>query len=549
MKDFTWYQYLFTQFRALFVYMFNFLLPVNLNVDWDFPISHTILDHGAIVGLIGLLALAALAWHYRRRFPLAGYGFFVFLVLLAPTSSILPIQDPIAERRMYLPMLGLMLIAVDLLRRLKIERNSDWRACAAGICWWPRIATHARAEVWPTRVTPLAGHRAQIAGQDRAPHFQLAFAYFRTRAASTCAVAEFQKTARPRTRRRADLLIDWGLAYDGLNQPDMALAKFRAGRRHGTHARTSTPRSATSTPSSSRGPRRWKPSIPPRSSIPTSPPPTSTRDRSTWRPTSSPPPSPNSSTRCSSIPTLAAARGRRMVDRAAAPEQRPLIMRIGVNALYLIPGGVGGTEIYLRVAADRAGGNRPPQPIFRLHQSRNRRRLVPRSPISRTCRRRVRAVTARRAFSGSRPLLPLAAARLRLDVLFNPGFTAPLLCACPQVTVFHDLQHKRHPEYFRWFDLPFWKFFLFWSAHVSRVCWSPFPTPRADDLLPLLPPAASQGARHSLAASTRVSSNSPQRRAARALPAGRFHPASAQESGWPAARFRHLPRTRIPSSA
>jgi len=65
--------------------------------------------------------------------------------------------------------------------------------------------------------------------------------------------------------------------------------------------------------------------------------------------------------------------------------------------------------------------------------------------------------------------LPIAAMRRKLDVMLNPGFTAPLLCACPQVTVFHDLQHKRHPEYFRWFDLPFWQFFLFWSAEVSRV--------------------------------------------------------------------------------
>ena len=52
--------------------------------------------------------------------------------------------------------------------------------------------------------------------------------------------------------------------------------------------------------------------------------------------------------------------------------------------------------------------------------------------------------------------------------LFNPGFTAPLLCGCPMVTVFHDLQHKRHPEYFRWFDLPFWQFFVWASAHRSR---------------------------------------------------------------------------------
>jgi glycosyltransferase involved in cell wall biosynthesis len=64
--------------------------------------------------------------------------------------------------------------------------------------------------------------------------------------------------------------------------------------------------------------------------------------------------------------------------------------------------------------------------------------------------------------------LPIEASRYKLDVLFNPGFTGPLLGRCPSVTVFHDLQHKRHPEYFRWFDLPFWKLLLWMSAHRSR---------------------------------------------------------------------------------
>jgi glycosyltransferase involved in cell wall biosynthesis len=34
--------------------------------------------------------------------------------------------------------------------------------------------------------------------------------------------------------------------------------------------------------------------------------------------------------------------------------------------------------------------------------------------------------------------------------------------------VFHDLQHKRHPEFFRWFDLPFWELLLWASASRSR---------------------------------------------------------------------------------
>jgi glycosyltransferase involved in cell wall biosynthesis len=54
-----------------------------------------------------------------------------------------------------------------------------------------------------------------------------------------------------------------------------------------------------------------------------------------------------------------------------------------------------------------------------------------------------------------------------VDVLLNPGFTAPVFCRRPMVTVFHDLQHKRHPEFFRWFDLPAWQILLYAAAHRS----------------------------------------------------------------------------------
>ena len=143
---------------------------------------------------------------------------------------------------------------------------------------------------------------------------------------------------------------------------------------------------------------------------------------------------------------------------------RPL--RIGVNALYLIPGGVGGTEIYLRgllgALAEIDSVNR-----YFVFTNRETRDLVPPQPNFAAVPQHVRAVSRPARILWEQTRLPLQAARLRLDVLFNPGFTAPLLSGCPQVTVFHDLQHKRHPEYFRWFDLPFWNFFLYGSARVS----------------------------------------------------------------------------------
>jgi glycosyltransferase involved in cell wall biosynthesis len=146
-----------------------------------------------------------------------------------------------------------------------------------------------------------------------------------------------------------------------------------------------------------------------------------------------------------------------------------MALRIGVNALYLIPGGVGGTEIYLRsLLAALAEIDRENQ-YFVFTNRETGADLAPEQANFTLMPQGVRAVNRPARLLWEQAMLPLAVQRLRLDVLFNPGFTAPILCPCPQVTVFHDLQHKRHPEYFRWFDLPFWNFFLFWSIRVSRA--------------------------------------------------------------------------------
>jgi protein O-mannosyl-transferase len=222
MKDFTWYQYFFTQCRALFVYIREFILPVNLTADWDFPISHTITEHGAAIGLVALLALSAAAWYFRRRFRLAAYGFFTYLVLMAPTSSILPIQDPIAERRLYFSMLGLLLIFVDLVSRIRIERRQ--LAYAAGaLVLLAALATHARAAVWTDPMTLWQDTLQKSPNKLRA-RFQLAFAYF-LRQDYTTAVQKFAEAAQAGPPR-ADLLLDWGLAYAGLHETDKALDKL-----------------------------------------------------------------------------------------------------------------------------------------------------------------------------------------------------------------------------------------------------------------------------------------------------------------------------------
>src|SRR5579863_1295262 len=116
-------------------------------------------------------------------------------------------------------------------------------------------------------------------------------------------------------------------------------------------------------------------------------------------------------------------------------------INIGINALYLIPGEVGGTEIYLRELLSALASIDAANQYFVFTNQETCADLVPRQA---NFLGKPQAVHAR--FRPARILweqlvLPLEARRYRLDVMFNPGFTAPLL-GCPSVTTFHDLQHK-----------------------------------------------------------------------------------------------------------
>jgi glycosyltransferase involved in cell wall biosynthesis len=145
------------------------------------------------------------------------------------------------------------------------------------------------------------------------------------------------------------------------------------------------------------------------------------------------------------------------------------MIRIGVNALYLIPSGVGGTEIYLRnLLAALAGADSVNQYVVFTNRETGAD-LVPARPNFTCAQQAVRASFRPARILWEQFALPRAVRKHRLNVLLNPGFTAPVACGCPMVTVFHDLQHKRHPEYFRWFDLPFWRLLLWASARRSRA--------------------------------------------------------------------------------
>ena len=103
--------YLLNQPPVLLRYLELAIWPRSLVLLYGWPQPLTlgqVLPSAAVV--TALLALTAIA---LRRWPMAGFLGAWFWITLAPTSTIVPIATEVAaERRMYLPLAGLLLLAV-----------------------------------------------------------------------------------------------------------------------------------------------------------------------------------------------------------------------------------------------------------------------------------------------------------------------------------------------------------------------------------------------------------------------------------------------------
>ena len=109
--------YLLTQAKALVLYVRLALWPHPLVVDYGTSVV-TSLGEVVVPGLLVLTALGATAWALVRR-PAVGFLGAWFFVILAPSSSVVPLAtQTMAEHRMYLPLAAIVVALALLMRRL-----------------------------------------------------------------------------------------------------------------------------------------------------------------------------------------------------------------------------------------------------------------------------------------------------------------------------------------------------------------------------------------------------------------------------------------------
>ncbi|MGO8702998.1 MAG: glycosyltransferase family 39 protein, partial [Candidatus Brocadiia bacterium] len=112
-------EYARSEFDVILHYLRLAFLPVGLCLDYDWPIAKGIRDIAPGAVVVGGL-LAATTWALARQ-PMWGFAGAWFFLVLALTSSIMPIRDLAFEHRMYLP-LAALIVPATVAAYLLIER-------------------------------------------------------------------------------------------------------------------------------------------------------------------------------------------------------------------------------------------------------------------------------------------------------------------------------------------------------------------------------------------------------------------------------------------
>ncbi len=133
------WEYALNQCDVLGRYVRLVFWPDRLLLDYGPPVPLSLADVAPQAVLVLALLLAVVA--ALKHWPRVGFAGAWFLIILAPTSSFLPIlTEAGAERRLYLPSASLIalafLLVVALFRRGDIlETGKRWKAGAGGLLW------------------------------------------------------------------------------------------------------------------------------------------------------------------------------------------------------------------------------------------------------------------------------------------------------------------------------------------------------------------------------------------------------------------------------
>jgi tetratricopeptide (TPR) repeat protein len=233
--------YLSAQFRVIVTYVRLLFLPINQNLDYDYPVYVSFLSSEVLLSLFLLSLIMGLGVYWFRRgrgrveFKAASFGVFWLFLTLSVESSILPISEMMFEYRMYLPSVGAIVGVVVLMFMFSGARAEKrlWApitvlALLSAVIMSFSALAYARNMLWQDKIILWEDTAAKSPGKAR-PHYNLGVAYADYGRYEE-AVGEYQ-TAIGIDPEHYDALNNLGIAYFNLGRYEDAVKEYQAALR------------------------------------------------------------------------------------------------------------------------------------------------------------------------------------------------------------------------------------------------------------------------------------------------------------------------------
>ena len=148
------WNYLLTQFSVIAKYIQLLCFPINLNFDYDYAISNSLIEPRTFLSLGFLLALVGLSIYLFKKQKLISFGIMWFFITISIESSFIPLADLIFEHRTYLPSVGFFMILTVGIYQLVWQKN---KKIALGLIFLiigtNSFATYQRNKIWKNEGT------------------------------------------------------------------------------------------------------------------------------------------------------------------------------------------------------------------------------------------------------------------------------------------------------------------------------------------------------------------------------------------------------------
>jgi cytochrome c-type biogenesis protein CcmH/NrfG len=222
---------LLTQTIVIWRYIGLLIWPSGQSIMHGVHRVTSVADPVALVASAGLATVCVVAFRVRRQLPVVAFGLLWFLIVLAPSSSVVTLVEGMAEHRVYLAsagifiaIAGLGMTAVKAPRRGTAAVPAKYMVATAALITLLCALTVMRNRVWGSPIL-LWGEAALHAEGMWEPHYALADSL---RESGDCgaAVPEYRKVVELSPSHR-DAYVNLGICLAQTGQLDAAERAFR----------------------------------------------------------------------------------------------------------------------------------------------------------------------------------------------------------------------------------------------------------------------------------------------------------------------------------